>query len=336
MTRPSDWNRREILTASAWTAAGLALAPWLQSARADDAGAARKKVLFFTKSSGFQHSVITRSAEDPTKLAFAEQLLTDWGKNNGFDVTCSKDGNVFAPDSIGQFDVFVFYTTGDLTKDSDKHETKKNAEGKQEQGRLLWKEPGMPPGAKEAFLDAIHNGKGFMGFHCAADTFHSPAHASGNRDFSRDVNAQGQDEFDPYIRMLGGEFIIHGQQQEATLKAIDPDFPGARALDKARFVEEWYSLKNFAPDLHVILAQDCTGMTGAMYQRPMYPETWARMHGKGRVFYTSLGHREDVWQKPEFASLTLGALKWTTGRVEADVTPNLKTATPDAEPAAKT
>jgi type 1 glutamine amidotransferase len=134
--------------------------------------------------------------------------------------------------------------------------------------------------------------------------------------------------------MIGGEFIVHGKQQEATLKAIDPNFPGAKAFDNASFTEEWYSLKNFSPDLHVILAQDCTGMDGKMYERPMYPETWARMHGKGRVFYTSMGHREDGWKKPEFLDLVVNAMRWTTGQVDADVTPNLKQATPEAEPTA--
>jgi type 1 glutamine amidotransferase len=54
------------------------------------------------------------------------------------------------------------------------------------------------------------------------------------------------------------------------------------------------------------------------------------MHGKGRVFYTSLGHREDVWQRPDFRDLIIGALNWTTGRVDADTTPNLSEATPEA------
>ena len=184
---------------------------------------------------------------------------------------------------------------------------------------------------KQAFLDAIHASKGFVGFHAASDTFQSKGHHTCKYDPHRDVDAQGHDDFDPYIQMLGGEFIIHGKQQPATLRCTDPSFPGAKAFDGQHFPEEWYSLKNFAPDLHVILAQDCTGMRGDMYQRQPYPETWARMHGKGRVFYTSMGHREDVWQKPEYIDLILNALNWTTGRIDVDVTPNIKQATPGAD-----
>jgi len=50
------------------------------------------------------------------------------------------------------------------------------------------------------------------------------------------------------------------------------------------------------------------------------------------VFYTSMGHREEVWEKPEFKALVAGALSWASRRVDADVTPNIKQATPQADP----
>ena len=67
------------------------------------------------------------------------------------------------------------------------------------------------------------------------------------------------------------------------------------------------------------------------YKRPPYPTTWARMHDQGRVFYTSMGHREDVWTNAEiFQPLLLGGINWALGRVDADVTPNIAQATPGA------
>jgi type 1 glutamine amidotransferase len=94
--------------------------------------------------------------------------------------------------------------------------------------------------------------------------------------------------------------------------------------------EEWYSLKNFAPDMHVILVQETKGMRNADYARPPYPATWARKHGQGRVFYTSMGHREVVWQNPTFESVLIGGLNYILGRIDADVTPNLLEVTPEA------
>ncbi len=54
------------------------------------------------------------------------------------------------------------------------------------------------------------------------------------------------------------------------------------------------------------------------------------MHDKGRVFYTSLGHREDVWSSEIFEQLVLGGLSWALGRLEADITPNLDQVAPQA------
>src|SRR5205085_11404447 len=150
--------------------------------------------------------------------------------------------------------------------------------------------PPVPPEGKTKFLEAIASGKGFVGCHCASDTYHSKG--------PRDVN-QESDALDPYIVMLGGEFIVHGAQMKAKLQTIDPHFHGLKGVDHIELQEEWYALKNFAHDLHVILAMDTSSMqrTGnnAMYDRPNFPQTWARKHHSGRVFYTSFGHREDVW-----------------------------------------
>jgi type 1 glutamine amidotransferase len=178
----------------------------------------------------------------------------------------------------------------------------------------------MPVEGKRAFLKAIADGKGFVGSHCASDTFHR-----GNKFVNQPL-----DQVDPYIAMLGGEFIIHGAQQKARMRVIDPSFPGAKGLKDFVLHEEWYALKNFAPDLHVILVQDTEGMKGPMYQRPGFPATWARKYHKGRVFYTSMGHREDVWQNKMFQDLLLGGLAWAVGNVNADITPNLHQVAPEA------
>ena len=69
-------------------------------------------------------------------------------------------------------------------------------------------------------------------------------------------------------------------------------------------------------------------MKGIEYQRPAYPSTWARMHGKGRVFYTSMGHREDVWTSPIFQDILTGGIAWALGDAKADVTANLSQVAP--------
>ena len=71
-------------------------------------------------------------------------------------------------------------------------------------------------------------------------------------------------------------------------------------------------------------------MKGEAYQRPPHPATWAKMHGRGRVFYTSMGYREDVGANKTFQQIVLGGLSWALGDVDAGITPNFHRVTPEA------
>lgn len=293
-----DMNRRDLLKTAGAVALGAAAGSFpMQWARGDDAK--MKKILFFTRSQGFEHSVVKRPK--PDELSFAEKHLVELGKKHGFEVTASKDGTLFNEKGLEPFDAIVFYTTGDLEGPKGKME----AEGMSKP---------MPPDGKDALLKYVAGGKGFLGMHCASDTW--------------DHHGDGE-KTDPYIRMLGGEFVIHGKQQNAKIKAIDPSF--IKGLADFERTEEWYRLKNFAPDMHVILLQETDSMEEEQYKKDKpYPETWARMHEKGRVFFTSMGHREDMWNSDTFQNVVLGGLAWVVGNVDADVKPNLEQAAPDA------
>ena len=290
--------------------AGLALAV-LSVAQAADTP--MKKVLFFSKSSGFEHDAIKLTMKDG-RPGYAFAVLRDLGAKNNIEFTFSKDGSLFTPEYLAQFDAFFFYTTGDLTLAKN---NEKDGDGN----------PPMTAEGKAALLKAIKHGKGFVGTHSSTDSFHSP----GNKEHGPERDVNDGDKADPYVKMIGGEFIKHGAQQKSHLIVADPKFPGISAVpDGFGPVEEWYTLKNFAADLHVLLVQDTTGMTGSDYARPAYPSTWAHMYGKGRVFYTSMGHREDMWLNPVFQSVVLGGLSWALGRVDADLTPNLAQVAPQA------
>lgn len=292
------------------------------------------KVLFLTKSQGFQHPVIARKAQDPAALAHAERVFTEFAGKDGYEVTVTKDADIFKnPDTYRLYDVFAFYTTEDLTKDSDKYTEKKGRDGKVIERTLLHTEKGMGAEGKAMFLKAIEDGKGFIGFHCATDTFHS-----ANRreiEMLRPANAAAKPPADPYIAMVGGEFRGHGSQQKAVMRVATTAFPGLEDLKDFELHEEWYNLYNLAPDMHVILVQDTrtmkvdkTGQREPDYRRDPYPATWAKMHGKGRVFYTSMGHREDVWTNPIFQKVTIAGLNWVSGRTQFNPTPNMPQVAP--------
>jgi len=47
---------------------------------------------------------------------------------------------------------------------------------------------------------------------------------------------------------------------------------------------------------------------------------WAKTYGKGRVYYTTLGHVEENWDKQEFQKMVIEAIKWSMRLSDADVT----------------
>ncbi len=264
------------------------------------------KLLFFTKSSGFEHSVISWKTGQPS---FAEKIFNELGTKHPWTFEFSKDGSKFSPAYLAGFDAVIFYTTGDLTS--------AGTDG----------QPAMTPEGKQALFDYVKSGKGFIGLHSATDTFHTANEAKKGED--RYAN-HGKDA-DSYVQFIGGEFIIHGSQQVATNKVIDKAFPGfADAGESFAFNEEWYSLKDFTSDIHVLTVIDAPGMKGNPYQRPAYPTSWVRQEGKGRVFYTAMGHRDDIWTNPVFQNILVGAIRWTTRDVDAAIPPNLKAVAPEA------
>ncbi len=284
-------KRREMLATTGAAVLGLSTFPFGWASAAEGK---KQKVLYFTRCAGFEHSVVRRGKDD--ELSHSEKILTELGNRYDVEVVCTKDGRVFDGD-LDQYGCIAFYTSGDLTKPNQR------------------KTPPMTPRGKKRLLDAIAAGKGFVGFHAANDSFHS----------------KGPDDIDPYIAMVGGEFVTHGRQQVATMRVTSPEFPGLEEAGRSfERNEEWYALKYFAKDLHVILVQETEGMQDGCYQRPPFPATWARKHGKGRVFYTSLGHREDIWTDPLVQQIFIGGFAWAMGEVDADITPNIDQVTPKA------
>jgi len=293
-------NRREFLRAAALAGAGLALSNRL-------VGASDKSVLVFTKSSGFEHAVVKRVDGKPSIM---DDAVTELGNKHGFKVSVTKDGRIFDSKEFHSYASVVFFTTGDLTT--------MGTDGK----------PPMSPKGKQTLLDAVRDGMGFVGVHAASDTFHT---LPDPEDRSNRYIAHGDQE-DPYLRMLGAEFITHGREprlQDANLIVNDPKFPGLEGVTSpVSFNEEWYSLKDFMPDLHVILTLDTHGMKGECYQRAPYPVVWTRMHGKGRVFYTAMGDRPENWKNEFFLNSLAGGIRWSIGDAGAQLDANLKQAAP--------
>jgi len=149
----------------------------------------------------------------------------------------------------------------------------------------------LPLPDPDAFIRWVRDGGAFIGIHSASDTLH------GHR---------------PYLEMLGGEFDYHREQVRIEAINEDPAHP-ANAHLPARWnldgqQEEIYVFKGYQREaVHELIALDRHPNTGAPGH---FPISWCREFGQGRVFYTALGHNEQVWQMPAFQQHLLGGIGW--------------------------
>ncbi|MFZ0826453.1 MAG: ThuA domain-containing protein [Verrucomicrobiia bacterium] len=132
----------------------------------------------------------------------------------------------------------------------------------------------LPIPDPQGFLDWIKAGHAFIGIHAASDTFHG---------------------FPEFIEMLGGEFAHHGPQVSVECLNEDPQNPATAHLGKTWTIqlEEIYQFKNYdSAKVHDLLILDKHPENNSPGH---FPVSWCKPYGAGRVFYTSLGHREDIW-----------------------------------------
>ena len=183
--------------------------------------------------------------------------------------------------NLNNFDAVFFFTGGDLEMDARQ---------------------------KSDFLSFIHeDGKGFIGIHSAAITFV---------------------DWPEYGEMIGGYYDEHPWGTfDAPIIVEDPAFPGMQQWPKSFVLrDEIYQMRNYSRDnVRVLMRLDAAkidvGSKNVHRTDRDFAVTWARMYGKGRVYYTTLGHLEDNWDKPEFQKMLIEAIKWATGITSADTTP---------------
>jgi uncharacterized protein len=146
----------------------------------------------------------------------------------------------------------------------------------------------------------VHDqGKGFVAAHVALTAF------------------EGWPEFG---ELLGGRYDEHPwNTASGTVINEDPSFPATRHFPATfPFVDEFYQAKDFSRDkAHVLLRLDVSKMPSNPQLRNMdFPLAWAKTYGKGRVFYSSLGHAPETWDNRNIAQMYFEAIKWVLGFTE--------------------
>jgi type 1 glutamine amidotransferase len=106
----------------------------------------------------------------------------------------------------------------------------------------------------------------------------------------------------------------------------DPAFPATEHLPPVfNVTEEFYQARAYSREkIRVLLRLDVSKMPANPEVHRTdgdFPLAWARMYGKGRVFYSAFGHASATWDNPDVYRMYFEALKWSLGLTDGDVTP---------------
>jgi type 1 glutamine amidotransferase len=247
----------------------------------------KRKMLVFSKTAGFRHGSI------PTGV-LSMKLLGE--KTGAFEITATEDEEVFEPDSLKRFDaVLMLNTTGEVFK------PKKMPEEEEGKKSALEREERL----KKSLVDFVKSGGGLAGFHSATDTYKN---------------------WEEYNDMMGGAFDGHPWHELVSIKNLAPDHPVNAAFGGSDFevTDEIYQFrKDTASATHrkmlLALSADKTDLgKGKFGDEALYPISWLRSYGKGRTFYCSLGHRDEIYWNPTVLKHYLAGLQYVFGDLDAN------------------
>jgi serine/threonine protein kinase/ankyrin repeat protein/type 1 glutamine amidotransferase len=246
---------------------------------------AKKKILFYSESAGYKHPVVTRPSSH--ELSYAEKVFTDFATKAGYEVSCSQDSkDLQTEEQLSRFDAIVFYTAG------------------------------SPQINRKTLVNWLGSGKAIIGVHSCAAGF-------------------SFEDWVEYRQIIGGpaNITVHGGDRETvTIKAEDSNHQATRMLPDAWVLaDEIYQFKELSrANIHTLLSIDTGKMAKAnlayhkLEKGKYYPIAWTNTYEKGRVFYTALGHREEVWTNPMFQQHLLGGITWATSMNVASGVQNLE------------
>ncbi len=246
-----------------------------------------KHVLVIGQTKGFEHDSISA----------AMATIYNLGKESGlWDTEMRTDTELLTKKDLGRnsknlnyFDAVVFAsTTGELDMDDSQ---------------------------KQDLISFVkEDGKGFVGVHAALDTNY---------------------KWPEYGEMIGGWFDQHPWMTfNAPIITEDPNFPAVRHFPH-EFVkyDEIYQPKDWSRDkVNVLLSLDASRLDYANNPRIHrqdhdFAVAWSKMYGKGRVFYSTLGHTEEAWDDPDIRKMYFEAIKWSMGLTDGSTASHPKPVT---------
>lgn len=263
------------------------------------APARERRVLVYSATAGFRHKSIPHG----------KYALEHLGSATGaFTAVVSDDPANFEPATLKTFDAVVllsptqdFFTPGEKALAPLSEEQR--AAHKARHARLI-----------EALADYVQAGGGVVGIHAATDACYTQAR---------------------YGEMMGGYFnghpwtagsnvtVVVEDREHALIKPVfdQPDF---------RVKDEIYQFKDTPytrEKLRILLRLDPSRSDALKPGTKVrddhdFPISWVQTFGKGRVFYTSLGHNPDIYWNPTLLRHYLAGIQFAVGDLPADTTPS--------------
>jgi uncharacterized protein len=234
---------------------------------------------------GYQHDAVSHALSVIERLGRESGIYATWIRTDSQLLTKQEInlhyGKVRNIRTLNDFDAVFFYTAG---------------------------EPAMSNQQKADLLSFIkEDGKGFVGAHSATTTFYS---------------------WPEFGEMIGGYFDDHPWDVfDAPVIVEDTRFPAMKAFPQTFTIrDEIYQFRNFSRDKVRVLARLDPAKLNLRNDRVHrtdrdFAVAWARNYGKGRVFYSTLGHTEESWDDPAVQKMWLEAIKWAMGLTNAEASP---------------
>jgi type 1 glutamine amidotransferase len=234
-------------------------------------------VLVVGETKGFEHDSVPDAMANIWRMGHDSKLWDATLRTDTENITKSENKKGNFK-SLNYFDVLVFSsTTGELSLTDDQ---------------------------KRDMLSFIKDdGKGFVGVHAALDTNY---------------------KWPEYGEMIGGWFDQHPWFTfNAPIVVEDPNFPAVRHFPHAFTKrDEIYQPKEWSRSkVNVLLRLDASKLNYENNPRIHrtdrdFAVAWSKMYGKGRVFYSTLGHTKEAWDDPDIQKMYFEAIKWTLGLTE--------------------
>ncbi len=113
-----------------------------------------------------------------------------------------------------------------------------------------------------------------------------------------------------YQFMCGGQWVAHpGDIIDYRVDIIRPDDPIVTGIESFPYRSEQYYL-HVDPSNEVLATTTFSGDHAPWIEGVVMPVVWKRHHGRGRVFYSSLGHVAAEFAVPEMALIMRRGMLW--------------------------